>query len=76
MIIIKNVYSIMTLGDEDKVFNACNGLIENIMTAMKENDCDELMSSTSGEVITYNDLCRMRGVLSGLPIMTIMYKAK
>lgn len=76
MIIIKNVYSIMTSGDEDKVFDACNGLIENIMTAMKENDCDELMSSTTGELITYNDLCRMRGILEGLPIMTIMYKAE
>ena len=76
MIVIKNVYSIMTSGDEDKVFDTCNGLIENIMTAMKDNDCDELMSSTTGELITYNELCRMRGILEELPLMTIMYKAE
>ncbi len=76
MTVIKNVYSIMTSLDEDKVFDMCNSLIEDIMKTMKENDCDELMSSTTGELITYRDLCRMRGVLEGLPIMTIMYKAE
>ena len=76
MMIIKNVYSVITSLEEDKVFKECDGLIENIMTAMKDNDCDELMSSTTGELITYNDLCRMRGILEGLPIMTIMYKAE
>ena len=59
MTVIKNVYSIMTSLEEDTVFEACNSLIENIMHTMKENDCDELMSSTTGELITYNDLCRM-----------------
>lgn len=76
MTVIKNVYSIMTSLEEDKVFEECDGLIEDIMNAMKENDCDELMSSTTGELITYRDLGRMRGILDGLPRMTIMYKAE
>lgn len=76
MTVIKNVYSIMTSLEEDKVFEECGSLIKDIMTAMKENDCDELMSSTTGELITYRDLGRMRGVLDGLPRMTIMYKAE
>lgn len=76
MTVIKNVYSIMTSLDEDKVFDTCDRFIEDIMDTMRENGCDELMSSTTGEVITYNDLCRMRGILDGLPRMTIMYKAE
>lgn len=76
MTVIKNVYSIMTSLEEDKVFEECDSLIEDIMNAMRENGCDELMSSTTGELITYRDLGRMRGVLDGLPRMTIMYKAE
>ena len=76
MQVIKNVYSVITSLEEDKVFDMCDGLIEDIMKTMKENDCDELMSSTTGEVITYEDFSRMRGILSGLPIMTMMYKTK
>lgn len=76
MTVIKNVYSIMTSLDEDNVFDTCDRFIEDIMDTMRENGCDELMSSTTGEVITYNDLCRMRGILDGLPRMTIMYKAE
>ena len=76
MTVIKNVYSIMTSLEEDKVFKECDSLIEDIMNAMRENGCDELMSSTTGELITYRDLGRMRGVLDGLPRMTMMYKAE
>lgn len=76
MTVIKNVYSIMTSLEEDTVFETCDGLIEKIMNAMKENECDELMSSTTGEIITYRDLGRMRGVLDGFPRMTMMYKAE
>ena len=76
MTVIKNVYSILTSNDEDKVFEECNSLIKDIMNVMCKNGCDELMSSVTGELITYNDLCRMRGVLEGLPYMTIMYKAE
>lgn len=76
MTVIKNVYSIMTSLDEDKVFDMCDRFIEDIMDTMRENGCDELMSSTTGELITYRDLGRMRGVLDGLPRMTMMYKAE
>ena len=76
MTVIKSVYSILTSNDEDKVFEECDNLIKDIMNVMHENECDELMSSVTGELITYNDLCRMRGVLEGLPYMTMMYKAE
>lgn len=76
MTVIKSVYSILTSNDEDKVFEECDSLIKDIMNVMRENGCDELMSSVTGELITYNDLCRMRGILGGLPYMTMMYKAE
>ena len=76
MTVIKSVYSILTSNDEDKVFEECDSLIKDIMNVMRKNGCDELMSSVTGELITYNDLCRMRGVLEGLPYMTLMYKAE
>lgn len=61
---------------ENKVFKECDSLIKDIMIAMIENDCDELMSSTTGELITYRDLGRVRGILDALPRMTTMYKAE
>ena len=76
MTVIKNVYSIMTSFDEDKVFDTCDRFIEDIMDTMRENGCDELISSTTGELITYRDFGRMRGILDGLPRMTMMYKAE
>lgn len=69
---INRIY-IATSADEDKLFNECNEAITHIMDLMKSLDCDEMMSEITGEVITFEDLGRMRGVLGGLPIMTTMY---
>lgn len=67
---------IITDENEDKVFAECYDMIDNIMTIMFDYNCDEMMSFDTGEVITLRDLGRMKGILSGLPIMHIMYSTK
>ncbi len=67
---------IMTEEKEDKVFDECYKMINDIMTIMFDYNCDEMMSLDTGEVITLRDLGRMKGILSGLPIMHIMYSTK
>ena len=51
-------------------------MIDTIMAIMKENGCDECMSMETGEVITLEDFRRVKGVLSGLPKISIMYSTK
>lgn len=67
---------IMTEEKEDKMFAKCYDMIDNIMTIMFDYNCDEMISAETGEIITLSDLGRMKGVLSGLPIMTMMYSTK
>lgn len=67
---------IITDENEDKVFDECYKMIDDIMTIMFDYNCDEMMSLDTGEVITLRDLGRMKGILSGLPIMHIMYSTK
>lgn len=67
---------IMTEEKEDKMFAECYDMIDNIMTIMFDYNCDEMISAETGEIITLSDLGRMKGVLSGLPIMTMMYSTK
>lgn len=67
---------IITDKNENKVFIECYDIIDNIMTIMFDYNCDEMMSLDTGEVITLHDLARMKGILSGLPIMHIMYSTK
>lgn len=67
---------IITDENEDKVFDECYKMIDDIMTIMFDYNCDEMMSLDTGEVITLCDLGRMKGILSGLPIMHIMYSTK
>jgi hypothetical protein len=43
------------------------------MDLMKSLNCNEMISEVTGEVVTLEDLGRMRGILGGLPIMTTMY---
>lgn len=58
---------------ENFMFEECDRYIGKIIDTMIENDCDEMMSTETGEVVTLNDLRRVRGILSGLPIIDIMY---
>lgn len=67
---------IITDENEDKIFDECYKMIDDIMTIMFDYNCDEMMSLDTGEVITLRDLGRMKGILSGLPIMHIMYSTK
>lgn len=67
---------IMTEEKEDKMFAECYDMIDNIMTIMFDYNCDEMISAETGEIITLSDLGRMKGVLGGLPIMTMMYSTK
>lgn len=67
---------IITDESEDKVFAECYDMIDNIMTIMSDYNCDTMTGTETGEVITLNDLRRMKGILSGLPIMTMMYSTK
>lgn len=73
MFVNTNHIHIATSVDEDKLFNECNEAIARIIALMKSLNCNEMMSEVTGEVVTLEDLSRMRGVLGGLPIMTTMY---
>ena len=76
MKIFTKTIPIVTDKNEDRVFMECYNMIDNIMTIMFDYNCDEMISSETGEVITLDDLKRMKGVLSGLPIMSMMYSTK
>ena len=75
MYIFKNIKAgIRTNSTENFFFEECDRYIGKIINAMKENDCDVLQSTETGEVVELFELQRMRGILSGLPIIDIMYK--
>ena len=76
MFVDTNYIHIATSVDEDELFNKCNEAITHIMDLMKSLDCNEMMSEVTGEVVTFEDLGRMKGILGGLPIMTTMYNTK
>lgn len=76
MFVDTNHIHIATSIDEDKLFNECNEAITHIMDLMKSLNCNEMMSEVTGEVVTFEDLGRMKGILGGLPIMTTMYNTK
>ena len=76
MVINKNIVHICTTTNEDKVFNDCYEIINGIMAQMVSYGSDEMQSTSTGEVITYDDFRRMLGILDGLPYMDIMYNSK
>ena len=77
MYIFKNVkVGMRTDETENMIFEVCDERIGKIIDAMNEHDCNEMMSTETGEVVTLSDLRRVRGILSGLPIIDIMYKCK
>ena len=76
MIIFEKTIPIMTTVEEDKVFTDCYDIIDTIVDTLVQNECDEMIASETGEIITLDELCRMKGILSGLPIMSMMYSTK
>ena len=76
MIIFEKTIPIMTTLEEDTAFEKCYEIIDTITDALIQNECNEMIASETGEVITLDDLRRMKGILSGLPIMTMMYSTK
>lgn len=75
MFIFKNVKAgIRTNSTENFFFEECDRYIGEIVRAMEENGCDVLQSTETGEVVELHELRRMRGILSGLPIIDIMLK--
>ena len=58
---------------ENFMFEECDRYIGKIVDAMIENECVEIISIETGEVVTLEELQRVRGILSGLPIIDIMY---
>ena len=76
MYIFNNSIPICTSYDEDEIFLECYSIIDTIIITMKENDCDKCMSMETGEVITLKDFERMKGILNGLPKISIMYPKK
>lgn len=76
MIIFEKTIPIMTTLEEDNVFEKCYDIIDTITNALIQNECNEMVASETGEVITLDDLRRMKGILGGLPIMTMMYSTK
>lgn len=76
MIIFEKTIPIMTTLEEDNTFEKCYEIIDTITDALIQNECNEMIASETGEIITLDDLRRMKGILSGLPIMTMMYSTK
>lgn len=75
MYIYKNSIGIHTSIEEDKIFEKCYYIIDELAELMEDNNCNELIGIT-GEVIGLEELKRMKGILSGLPDITIMYSTK
>lgn len=73
MIIFTKTFPITTTFEEDKVFEKCYDIIDVIVDTLNQYECDEMIASKTGEVITLDELKRMKGILSGLPIMDTMY---
>lgn len=76
MFVDTNYIHVATSVDEDRLFKECDEAIAHIVALMHSLDCDEMISELTGEVVTLDDLKRMRGILSGLPIMMRMYKTE
>lgn len=75
MYIFKNVKAgIRTNSTENFFFEECDRYISKIVDAMEENDCNVIQSTETGEVVELYELKRVRGILSGLSIIDIMYK--
>lgn len=75
MYVFKNCKAGIRTNDvENFFFEECDRYIGKIVDAMEENDCDIIMSTETGEVVELHELRRMRGILSGLPIIDIMFK--
>ena len=58
---------------EKELFEKCYNIIDDIVEQMAFYNCNEMMNTKTGEVITKEDFARMKGILSGLPNMNIMY---
>ena len=54
---LPDTYEVIALGRTDSI--VC-------MLQKKLNENDKVMALATGEIITYDDLCRVRGVLGGL----------
>lgn len=75
MYIFKNAkVGIRTNDTENFFFEECDRYISKIIDTMVANDCNEMISTETGEVVTLNELRRVKGILTGLPIIDIMYK--
>lgn len=75
MYIFKNVKAGMKTNDaENFFFEECDRYIGKIIDAMEENGCNVIQSTETGEVVELYELKRVRGILSGLPIIDIMYE--
>ena len=75
MYIFKNIKAgIRTNSTENFFFEECDRYIGKIVDAMEENDCNVIQSTETGEVVELHELKRVRGILSGLSIIDIMYK--
>ena len=53
--------------------NATYNVIDNVERGMKLTGCKTLESSKTGEVITIEELERVKGILSGLKDIDMMY---
>ena len=76
MIIFGEAIAIGTTGVENFIFKQCDEYIRRIMDDLEKNDCNEMISTETGEIIELDELHRVRGILSGLPLMSAMYKDK
>lgn len=76
MTIFKKSFPIVTTIEEDRIFEKCYEIVDDIIDILIQYECDEMIADETGEVITLDDFRRMKGILSGLPIMTRMYSTK
>lgn len=71
-----NQICVNTSYEEDNIFEECDNKIATILDILAAIECDEMISDLTGEVITVKDLRRVRGILSGLPMMTRAYESR
>lgn len=51
---------------ENYAIDMVNSIAETIIEMLEDNQATQISSLTTGELIDRNDLCRLRGILSGL----------
>lgn len=62
--------------EENKTIDNCRNIIDTLIHVMEDKECDEIISTHTGEVVGLDELRRVCGILDGLPRISLMYSTK